>query len=34
MPVPVAELWAFHQEIAQQINDLPEGAEIEFRVEK
>jgi hypothetical protein len=31
--VPALELWGLHQEIARQVADLPEGAQVKFRIE-
>jgi hypothetical protein len=31
--VPAKELWGLHHETARQVSDLPEGAQVEFRVE-
>jgi hypothetical protein len=31
--VPVAELYRFYQDLAEQMRDLPEGSKIEFKIE-
>lgn len=31
--VPAKELWGLHHEVARQVADLPEGGQVEFRVE-
>jgi hypothetical protein len=30
--VPARELWALHHEIARQVRDLPDGAQVEFQL--